>query len=107
MNDIRTKNFTGRDVFNAATAKALKDVVGQTLIVTDIWITERVDNDGIAQVVANIKTSDGEIYATISNSVIRSAEAIPELLEEGPVSINVEERPSKNGGRDYLVITLA
>lgn len=106
MNEVRTKNFTARDMFNAATAKPLKSAVGQTLIVTAIWITERADNDGVAQVVANIKTSDGEIYGTISNSVIRSAEAIPEILEDGPVSINVEARPGNND-RDYLVITLA
>lgn len=106
MNEIRTKEFTAKDMFNAATAKTLKSVVGQSLVVTGLWITERPDQDGVVQVVANLKTSDGSIYGTISDTVIRSAMALPEILEEGPVTINVEDRPG-NKGRNYLVITLA
>ena len=106
MADIRTKEFTAKDMFNSATAKTLKSVVGQSLVVTALWITERPDQDGVVQVVANLKTSDGNIYGTISDTVIRSAMALPEILEEGPVTINVEDRPG-NKGRNYLVITLA
>lgn len=104
--EIRTKDFTAKDMFNAATATPLKSAIGQALIITGIWITERADQDGVVQVVANLKTSDGKIYGTISDTVIRSASALPEILEDGPVTINVEERPG-NKGRNYLVITLA
>ncbi len=106
MEEIRTKEFTAKDMFNSATAKPLKSAIGTTLKVVAIWICERPDLDGEVQVVANIKTEDGSIYGTISDTVIRSVLALPEMLEEGPVAINVEERPGAKG-RNYLVITLA
>ena len=106
MTEIRTKNFTAKDMFNAATAKPLKSVIGQQLSVTGIWVCEKLDLNGEVQVVANIKTEDGFIYGTISDTVIRAVIALPEMLEEGPVAINVEERLGTNG-RNYLVITLA
>lgn len=106
MEEIRTREFTAKDMFNSATAMPLKSAINQTLDVVAIWICERPDLNGEVQVVANIKTSDGTIYGTISDTVIRSVLALPEMLEEGPVSINVEERPGQKG-RSYLVITLA
>ena len=106
MTEIRTENFTAKDMFNAATAKPLKSVIGQQLSVTAIWVCEKPDLNGEVQVVANIKTEDGSIYGTISDTVIRAVIALPEMLEDGPVAINVEERPGTKG-RSYLVITLA
>lgn len=106
MEEIRTKEFTAKDMFNSATAMPLKSAINQTLDVVAIWVCERPDLNGEVQVVANIKTTDGTIYGTISDTVIRSVLALPEMLEEGPVSINVEERPGQKG-RSYLVITLA
>ena len=106
MEEIRTKEFTAKDMFNAATAMPLKSAVGQTLSVTGIWVCERPDLNGEIQIVANIKTEDGSIYGTISDTVIRSVMALPQMLEDGPVVINVEERPGQKG-RSYLVITLA
>ena len=107
MEEIRTKNFTAKDMFNSATAKPLKSMVGQTIDVSAIWICERPDPDGVAQTVANIKTVDGTIYGTISETVIRSLFALPEmLLTEEFISINVEERDGTKG-RNYIVITLA
>lgn len=107
MEEIRTKNFTAKDMFNSATAKPLKSMVGQTIDVSAIWICERPDLDGVAQTVANIKTVDGTIYGTISETVIRSLFALPEmLLTEEYISINVEERDGTKG-RNYIVITLA
>lgn len=106
MEEIRTKEFTAKDMFNSATAMPLKSAVGETLNITAIWVCERPDLEGEIQVVANLKTEDGTIYGTISDTVIRSALALPEMLEDGPVTINVEERPGQKG-RSYLVITLA
>ena len=106
MEEIRTNNFTAKDVFNSATAKPLKSVVGQTLNVVAVYVTERADLNGEVQTVANIKTDDGEIYGTISETVIRSVLALPEMLEEdGSVAIRLEERPGAKG-RSYLVATL-
>ena len=107
MEEIRTQEFTAKDMFNAATAKPLKAAAGQVLTVVGIWICERPDLNGEVKVVGNIKTEDGEIYGTISDTVIRSLIALPEMLaEDGSIKVQVEERPGK-GGRNYLVITLA
>lgn len=106
MEEIRTSEFTAKDMFNSATAMPLKSAVGETLNITAIWVCERPDLNGEIQVVANLKTEDGTIYGTISDTVIRSALALPEMLEDGPVAINIEERPGQKG-RSYLVITLA
>lgn len=106
MEEIRTNEFTAKDMFNSATAMPLKSAVGNTLTITGIWVCERPDLNGEIQVVANLKTEDGTIYGTISDTVIRSVLALPEMLEDGPVAINVEERPGQKG-RSYLVITLA
>lgn len=106
MEEIRTREFTAKDMFNSATAMPLKSAIGQTLTITGIWVCERADLNGEVQTVANLKTADGTIYGTISDTVIRSVVALPEMLEDGPVTINVEERPGQKG-RSYLVITLA
>ena len=107
MEEIRTKEFSAKDMFNAATAKPLKSVVNQVITVSALWICERPGLDGEVQTVANLKTVDGEIYGTISDTVIRSAIALPEMLaENGSIDVKVEERPGKSG-RTYLVITLA
>lgn len=106
MEEIRTKEFTAKDMFNSATAMPLKSAVGEQLTITGIWVCERPDLNGEVQTVANIKTEDGTIYGTISDTVIRSVLALPEMLEDGAVTINVEERPGQKG-RSYLVITLA
>lgn len=107
MVEIRTSNFTAKDMFNSATAKPLKSAIGQILNIVAIWVTERPDLDGEVKTVANLKADNGEIYGTISDTVIRSALALPEMIEEsGSVAIKVDERPGTKG-RNYLVLTLA
>ena len=107
MEEIRTKEFTAKDMFNAATALPLKNCIGKVIKVKGVWICEKPDLNGEVQVVANFKTDDEHIYGTISETVIRSAIALPEMLELDPViAIKVEERAGAKG-RSYLVITLA
>ena len=106
MEEIRTNNFTAKDIFNSATAKPLKSVIGEVLNIVAIYVCERADLNGEIQVVANLKTDDEEIYGTISDTVVRSVLALPEMLEEeGSVAIKIEERPGTKG-RSYLVATL-
>ena len=106
MEEIRTREFSAKDMFNSATAQPLKSQIGNTLRVTAIWVCERPDLNGEIQTVANLKTEDGQIFGTISETVIRAVLALPEMLEEaGFVDINVEERPGTKG-RSYIVITL-
>lgn len=107
MTEIRTPNFTAKDMFNAATAMPLKSAAGTILKIVGIWVTERPDLNGEVQVVANLKAEDGTIYGTISDTVIRSVIALPEMLEEsGEISIKPEFRQGTKG-REYLVISLA
>lgn len=107
MEEIRTQKFTAKDMFNSATAQPLKTQIGNTLKVVGIWVCERPDLDGEIQTVANLKTEDGQIFGTISETVIRAVLALPEMLEEsGAIDIKVEERPGSKG-RNYIVITLA
>ena len=107
MMEIRTANFTAKDMFNAATAMPLKSAVGSIIKVVGIWVTERPDLNGEVQVVANLKADDGTIYGTISDTVIRSVVALPEMLEEsGEIAIKPEFRQGTKG-REYLVISLA
>lgn len=106
MEEIRTNNFTAKDIFNSATAKPLKSAIGEVLNIVAIYVCERADLNGEIQVVANLKTDDEEIYGTISDTVVRSVLALPEMLEEeGSVAIKIEERPGTKG-RSYLVATL-
>lgn len=106
MEEIRTSNFTAKDIFNSATAQPLKSAIGKVLNIVAIYVCERADFNGEVQVVANLKTDDEVIYGTISNTVVRSVLALPEMLEEeGSVAIKVEERPGTKG-RSYLVATL-
>lgn len=107
MMEIRTSEFTAKDMFNAATAMPLKSAVGQILNIVGIWVTERPNLDGEVQVVANLKAEDGTIYGTISDTVVRSVIALPEMLEEsGSIAIKPEFRQGTKG-REYLIITLA
>ena len=106
MEEIRV-NFTAKDMFNAATALPLKNVAGSTLTIVGVWVCERPDNNGEVQLVANLKTDDGTIYGTISQTVIRSVLALPEMLESADsIDIRVEERPASKG-RTFLIIQLA
>lgn len=106
METIRTESFTAKDIFNSATAQPLKSVIGEVLNIVAIYVCERSDINGEVQVVANLKTDDGVIYGTISDTVVRSVLALPEMLEEeGSVAIKVEERPGTKG-RSFLVATL-
>ena len=107
MEEVRTNGFSAKDMFNSAVALPLKNAVGQVLNVTDVWVCERPDVEGNIQTVANIKTEDGSIYGTISDTVVRSVLALPEMLvENGVVAIKPEFRPGSHG-REYLIITLA
>lgn len=106
MMEVRTEKFEAKDVFNAATAIPLKEVVNQTINVVALWICERPNLEGEVTTVANLKTDDGKIYGTISETVVRSALALPEMLQEqGSIAIRPEFREGSKG-REYLVITL-
>lgn len=104
MENVR-ENFDAKDIFNTSTARSLNDLEdGAELVVQGVYITEKPDKDGVVQPVCYFKTEDG-IYGTISNSVISSAVAIPELLGDGALAIRIVKRKSGNG-RTYNLIEL-
>jgi len=110
MTNIRTENFTAKDIFNTATAKPLKDCINPKtgkgeITISAVYITERPDQDGNVQEVANFKLDNGDIVSTISQTVIKSACALPELLEDGDVTVEIEQRQG-NHGRSFLVLVL-
>ena len=107
MEEVRTQGFTAKDQFNSATAMPLKSAANQVLNVTDVWVCERPDMEGNLQTVANIKTEDGTIYGTISDTVVRSVLALPEMLLENKVVPIKPEFRAGSHGREYLIITLA
>ena len=105
METIREK-FDAKDIFNTSTARSLNDLEdGTEVTVKGVYVTEKPDKDGVIQPVCYFKTDDG-ILGTISNSVISSAVAIPELLtDEDGLKIRVVKRKSGNG-RTYNLIEL-
>ena len=102
--EIRTKEISAKDMFNASTALALKDKVGETLHVVGIFTRDKSGVDGIEGTVGYVKTDDG-IYATISGTTLEQFDALAEMLETSPVDVKVVSRRS-NAGREYFQLEL-
>lgn len=103
---ISTKNFGTIDKFNIkAGAKSLKDVAGQTLVVTKACVGRDKDSEGNEVDAAAIITDTGA-FTTISATAVELITDLVEIIDEmGDAEILVESRKS-NGGRDYLVLSL-
>lgn len=99
METIRTNGFTSKDLFNAGSATPLKEAEGKTLEVKDICVKENAEG----QQVGYIKTTDGTVYATISQTVVEQVKTLAEML---PAKVNVISKRS-NAGRNYLMLELA
>lgn len=96
--EIRTNGITGKDVFNCGSSTPLKDVVGKELNVVDIYVT--VKEDGTTA--GYLKTDEGDMYATISNSILGQLEGLVELLPATVVAVSKKS----NANRDYLMLEL-
>ncbi len=105
MEEVRV-NFSAKDLFNTSNAKSLNDLEdGTELVVEGMCLVEKPDKDGVVKPVCYFKTADA-IYGTISNSVINSAVAMPEMFGEGEtIAIRVVKRKSANN-RKYNLIEL-
>lgn len=99
MKEIRTNGITGKDIFNCGSSTPIKEVIGVKLDVTDIYVTEK--EDGV--VAGYLKTTDGTMYATISNSILGQLDGLTELLPATVVPISKKS----NSNRDYLMLELA
>ena len=96
--EIRTSGITGKDVFNCGSSTPIKDVVGVQLNVVDIYVTDKEDGTTAGY----LKTTDGQMYATISNSILGQLEGLAELLPATVVAVSKKS----NSNRDYLMLEL-
>ena len=103
METIRTKGFTAKDIFNSTASTPIKDVKEETIKVADIFVKDKVDGDTVGY----LKTEDGTIYATVSNTVIDQLPALAEINEgqNGAVEVKVVPKTS-NSGREYYILEL-
>ena len=106
METMKTKGFTAKDEFNAASATPIKEAKGQELTVSEVMVTEKVDEDGVLTKVGYIKTTDGEIYATISATIIDQLIPLVVMIDEdGDQTVSVITKTS-NAGREYFMLAL-
>lgn len=102
MATVRTATFTARDKFNAGAATPLKKMVNQTINVIGVCVAEKADGE----MAGYIKADNGEIYATISNSVMDQLIDLAEMLtEEEVITVRVLEKLS-NAGRTYYMLNI-
>lgn len=102
MVKLRTKGFTAKDMFNAASATPIKLMKDKTIAVTDVMVGTNSDD----VLVGYIKDTEGCIYATISSTVIDQLDALSELLEDlDSVNVGVISKTSDND-REYFMLEL-
>lgn len=105
MEKTRTKGFTAKDEFNASTATPIKEATGEILEVEDVMVAEKHDNDEVV-VVGYLKTTNGDMYATISDTIINQLLALIEMIDEdGSQKVSVQAKTS-NAGRQYFMLQL-
>lgn len=107
MEKIKTKGFTAKDEFNSANSTPFKAIKNSVIKVTDLMVKDRVpDDEGKVETVGFIKSEEGEIYATISDTVIEQLIVLKEIIEsEGAKDILIVPKQS-NGGREYFMLEI-
>ena len=106
MEKIKTKGFSAKDEFNSASATPIKAIKNSVIEVTDIMVKDKLpDEDGKVDTVGYLKDSDGNIFATISPTVIEQLISLVDMLAEGPQHVLVVPKQS-NGGREYFMLEL-
>lgn len=107
MEKIKTKGFTAKDEFNSVNSTPFKAIKNSVVKVTDLMVKDRVpDDDGKVETVGIIKSEEGEIYATISDTVIEQLIVLKEIIEsEGAQDILIVPKQS-NGGREYFMLEI-
>lgn len=107
MEKIKTKGFTAKDEFNSANSTPFKAIKNSVVKVTDLMVKDRVpDDEGKVETVGFIKSAEGEIYATISDTVIEQLIVLKEIIEsEGAQDILIVPKQS-NGGREYFMLEI-
>lgn len=109
MTDIKTSNFTKRDIINSRNSFALQDLDnGTEIVVAKAGIITRPDMEtGEPKEVSVLIIEDGTVYSAISATVCDTMEDIVDLIEDeqAPVTIRLNKRKSK-AGREFLSLTV-
>lgn len=87
----------------------MKNVIGQRLEV-DAWcIYEDTNSDGKLQTILSIKTSDGDVYATNSDTFIREFARMQEVFREVGETVDAIEviAGKSKAGRDFITCVFA
>ena len=104
---ISTKNIGKMEIFNAKSASLALQTVSETLTVTGAAIADETNRDnGEISEVGYLFDKGGNVYGTISSTVINMLKDLIELLDEaGEIPINVVHRNAKSG-REYLSLQI-
>ena len=102
--------MTTKDLLNAkGGSNSLQAIKEQVIKVTGIATDLTTNEDGKEVQVAYFATQDGDIFGSISATVISSAEFIIDAITDNeltfPIDIRVNGRTSK-GGREFLTLTV-
>lgn len=104
---VTTKNIGKMELFNAKSSCLSLQTVSDTLTVTGAAITDEPNRDsGEMSEVGYLFDKEGNVYGTISSTVIDMLLDLIELLDEaGEIPINVVHRNAKSG-REYLSLQI-
>lgn len=104
---LSTKNIGKMELFNAKSASIALQTVSETLTVTGAAIADETNRDnGEISEVGYLFDKDGNVYGTISSTVIDMLPALIELLDEvGEIPMNVVHRNAKSG-REYISLQI-
>lgn len=95
--------MTKVELFNAKNA-GLKIEKGMQIEVVNTGSFPDVDKDGHDVTVVALKSSNGDIYTTISGTIAKSLDLLDEVLEEeGSVVVQVNEAESNNGRQFFTL----
>ena len=104
---VSTKNIGKMELFNAKSASVALQTVSDTLTVTGAAIADETNRDsGEISEVGYLFDKGGNVYGTISSTVIDMLPALIALLDEsGEIPINVVHRNAKSG-REFISLQI-
>ena len=103
---MNTLNFSAKDQLNAIAALPLQAIKGTTITLSGIAVDNRPDRDGQVITIGYLKDKEGNIYTTISDTVIRGLLALIDYMsDEGidEVDVKIATKKSKNNREFYIL----
>ena len=101
-----TSNFTKRDAINARNGIPLKNVDQMVIPIEKLAIGTDKMEDGDEREVSVLVSTDGDVYTTISPTVIAMVDEAIDLIEEGEeIAVQVIKRTSTKG-REFIALKI-